>query len=54
MIFDKIKLAIQNAICAFYIGNLKSELNMLAFDHLSTSTISPGELKELLREIHEL
>ena len=49
MIFDEIKLAIQNAI--FYIGNLKSELNMLTLDHLSTSTISPGELKELLTEI---
>ena len=49
MIFDEIKLAIQSAI--FYIGNLKSELNMLALDHLSTNTISPGELKELLTEI---
>ena len=35
----------------FKIGNLKSELNMLALDHLSTSTISPGELKEFLTEI---
>lgn len=49
MIFDEIKLTIQNAI--FYISNLKSELNMLALDHLSTSTISPGELKVLLIEI---
>ena len=49
MIFDEIKLTIQNAI--FYIGNLKSEINMLGLDHLSTSTISPGALKELLTEI---
>ena len=49
MIFDEIKLTIQNAI--FYIVNLKSEINMLGLDHLSTSTISPGALKELLTEI---
>lgn len=49
MIFDEIKLTIQNAI--FYIENLKSELNMLALNHLSTSTISPGELKVLLIEV---
>ena len=49
MIFDEIKLTVQNAI--FYIGNLKSELNMLSMNHLSTSTISPGKLKALLIEI---
>lgn len=49
MIFDEIKMTIQNAI--FYIGNLKTELNMLALNHLSTSTISPGDLKALLVEI---
>lgn len=49
MIFDEIKMTIQNAI--FYIGNLKSELNMLALNHLSTSTISPRDLKILLVEI---
>ena len=49
MIFDEIKMTIQNAI--FYIGNLKTELNMLALNHLSTSTISPRDLKTLLVEI---
>ena len=49
MIFDEIKMTIQNAI--FYTGNLKTELNMLALTHLSTSTISPGDLKTLLVEI---
>ena len=49
MIFDEIKMTIQNSI--FYIGNLKTELNMLALNHLSTSTISPGDLKSLLVEI---
>ena len=49
MIFDEIKMIIQNAI--FYIGNLKTKLNMLALNHLSTSTISPGDLKTLLVEI---
>ena len=49
MIFDEIKMTIQNAI--FYIGNLKTELNMLALNHLSTSTISPGDLNTLLDEI---
>ena len=42
-------MTVQNAI--FYIGNLKSELNMLSLNHLSTSTISPGNLKALLIEI---
>ena len=49
MILDKIKMTIQNAI--FYIGNLKTELNMLALNYLSTSPISPGDLKLLLAEI---
>ena len=49
MSFDEIKMTIQNAI--FYIGNSKTELNMLALNHISTSTISPGNLKTLLVEI---
>lgn len=49
MIFDEIKLTIQNAI--FYLENLKSELNMLALNHLSTSTIMPKDLKMLLLEV---
>ena len=42
-------MTFQNAI--FYIVNLKTELNVLALNHLSTSTISPGDLKTLLVEI---
>ena len=49
MVFGEIKLTVQNAI--FYIGNLKSELNMLLLNHLSRHTVSPGELKALLIEI---
>ena len=33
-----------------YLENLKSELNMLSMHHLSTNTISPKSLKELLLE----
>ena len=49
MFFDEIKMTIQNAI--FYIGTLKTDINMLALNYLSTSTISPGDLKALLIEI---
>lgn len=49
MIFDEIKFTIQDAI--FYLENLKSELNMLSMHHLSTSTISPKNLKALLIEV---
>ena len=48
-IFDEIKQTTQDAI--FYLDSLKSELNMLSMQHLSTNTISPGNLKELLIEI---
>ena len=49
MILDEIRLMTQDAI--FYLENLKSELNMLSMHHLSTSTISPKDLKELLIEV---
>ena len=48
-IFDEIRLTTQDAI--FYLDSLKSELNMLSMQHLSTSTISPRNLKELLIKI---
>ena len=48
-ICDEIRLTTQDAI--FYLDSLKSELNMLSMQHLSTSTISPRNLKELLIEI---
>ena len=46
MILDEIRLMTQDAI--FYFENMKSELNMLSMHHLSTNTISPKDLKELL------
>lgn len=49
MIFDEIKLTVQNAI--FYLENLKLELNMLSLNHLSISTISPTDLKSLLLQV---
>ena len=49
MIFDEIKLAVQNAI--FYLENLKSELNILSLNHISINTISPVDLKVLLLDI---
>ena len=49
MIFDEIKQTTQDAI--FYLDSLKSELIMLSMQHLSTNTISPRNLKELLIEI---
>ena len=49
MIFDEVKQTTQDTI--FYLDSLKSELNMLSMQHLSTNTISPGNLKELLNEI---
>ena len=45
MIFDEIKQTTQDAI--FYLGSLKSELNMLFMQHLSTNTIAPRNLKEM-------
>ena len=49
MILDEIRLTTQNAV--IYLENLKSELNMLSMLHLSTSTISPRNLRSLLVEI---
>ena len=49
MILDEIRLATQDGL--MYLENLKSELNVLSMHHLSTNTISPKNLKELLLEI---
>ena len=49
MILDEIKQTTQDAM--FYLDSLKSELNMLSMQHLSTNTISPKDLKELLIEV---
>ena len=49
MILDEIKQTTQDAV--FYLESLKSELNMLSMQHLSTNTISPKNLKELLIEV---
>ena len=49
MILDEIKQTTQYAV--FYLESLKSELNMLSMQHLSTNTISPKDLKELLIEV---
>ena len=49
MTLDKIKQTMQNAI--FYLKSLKSELNMLSLQHLSTDTIAPIDLKLLLQDI---
>lgn len=49
MILDEIKQTTQDAV--FYLESLKSELNRLSMQHLSTNTISPKELKKLLIEV---
>lgn len=49
LIMDEINLMSQNAVK--YLENLKSELNLLSLNHLSISTISPKNLKQLLLEI---
>lgn len=49
LILDEIKLTIQNGV--IYLENLKSELSMLSMHHLSTNTISPKNLKELLLDV---
>ena len=49
MILDEIKQTTQDA--EFYLESLKSELNMLSMQLLSTNTISPKDLKELLIEV---
>ena len=49
MILNEIRLATQDGV--MYLENSKSELNILSMDHLSTNTISPTNLKELLVEV---
>ena len=49
MIIYEIRLSTQDA--TFYLESLKSENNMLPMHHLSTSTISPKDLKKLLIEV---
>ena len=49
MILDEIKQTTRDAV--FYLESLKSELNMLSMQYLSTNTISPKDLKELLIEV---
>ena len=49
MILDEIKQTTQDAV--FYLESLKSELNMLSMQLLSTNTISPKDLKKLLIEV---
>ena len=49
MILNEIRLTTQNAV--IYLENLKSELNVLSVLHLSTSTISPRNLRSLLVEM---
>ena len=49
LILEEIRQSIQNAIV--YLENLRTELNMLSLNHLSPSTISPKNLRELLLDI---
>lgn len=49
MILDEIRQTTQNAV--IYLENIRTELNMLSMLHLSTSTISPRNLRSLLVEI---
>ena len=49
MILNEIKQATQDAV--FHHESLKSELSLLSMQHLSTNTISPKDLKELLIEV---
>ena len=51
MVIDEFKMSAQNAI--IYLENLKSELNMLALNHLSTDIIQPEEFQSVLLEIRE-
>ena len=48
MIFNEIR-STQDGL--MYLENLKSELNMLSMHHLSTNTISPKNLKQLLLDV---
>ena len=50
-IIDEIKIAIQNIL--EYFDNLKLELSMLSMNHLSINTISPIQLKSILKEIED-
>ena len=49
LILEEIGQSTQNAIV--YLENLRTELNMLSLNHLSPSTISPKNLRELLLDI---
>ena len=49
LILDEIRLVTQDAM--FYLENLKLELNMLSLQHLSTNTISPSNLREMLIDV---
>ena len=49
LILEEIRQSTQNAIV--YLENLRTELNMLSLNHLSPSTISPKNLRELLLDI---
>ena len=49
MLLVEIKQTMQNAI--FYLNSLKSEINMLSLQHLTTDTIAPKDLKLLLLDI---
>ena len=49
LIFDEISLMTQDAM--FYLENFKLELNMLSLQHLSTNTISPSNLREMLYDV---
>lgn len=50
-IIAEIKIAIQNVL--EYFDNLKLELSMLSMNHLSVNTISPTQLKSMLKEIKD-
>ena len=49
LILEEIGQSTQNAIV--YLENLRTELNMLSLNHLSPSTISPKNFRELLLDI---
>ena len=49
LILDEIRPMTQDAM--FYLENFKLELNMLSLQHLSTNTISPSNLREMLIDV---
>lgn len=51
LILNEIKQATQRAV--LYLENLRMDMNMLTMYHLSPSTISPGDLRDLLLEIEK-